>query len=103
MSSKNLTVEPLSGCCSVERGGAHQPPQQNSHSLPAQLPSAGLQSLLFWTLQVQARQLHGFLFLMQFLYGPGSVYIHELGSYHLAAAVEGRGLGVGNGSVLPWG
>lgn len=52
---------------------------------------------------MQARQLHGFLFLMQFLCGPGSVYIHELGSYHLAAAVEGQGLGVGNGGVLPWG
>lgn len=40
---------------------------------------------------------------MQFLCGPASVYIHELGSYHLAAAVEGRGLRVGNGGVLPWG
>lgn len=30
---------------------------------------------------------------MQFLCSPGSVYIHELGPYHLAAAMKGEGFG----------
>lgn len=43
------------------------------------------------------------VFLMQFLCGPGSVYIHNLGPMTFAAAVEVQGLGMGNGGVLPLG